>query len=301
MIKTKNDLESQPASLLLGAYDLHVHCSPDVVPRAQDLVDLATAAHRAGMAGVGLKDHTTCTVGRCYALNRQFSNGPRFFSSIAMNPPVGGLNPAAVEAALTSGADIVYFPTYSARHHIEVLGADVTPVPHPRAGVQAISVLDQQGQLESAAAEIVRLIVEFDAVLATGHLSPAESLRLLRFAAECGAKRMIVTHASESVPDMSVEDQRQAVELGAFIEHCFLAATPCCPGNIPLSAIADQIQQLGPQHVILSSDFGQPANGPPITSFGEHVDRLEALGFASAEIRQMIVANPAKLMEGRHS
>jgi len=57
-------------SLLDGAYDLHVHCSPGVVPRAQDVFDLAKAANRAGMAGVGLKDHTTLTIGRCHALNR---------------------------------------------------------------------------------------------------------------------------------------------------------------------------------------------------------------------------------------
>ena len=42
-------------SLLRGAFDLHVHCSPDVVPRAQDVYDLAKAASDAGMAGVGLK------------------------------------------------------------------------------------------------------------------------------------------------------------------------------------------------------------------------------------------------------
>ena len=51
-------------SLLKEAYDLHVHCSPDVVPRAQDIYDLAVAASEAGMAGIGLKDHTTSTVGR---------------------------------------------------------------------------------------------------------------------------------------------------------------------------------------------------------------------------------------------
>lgn len=94
-------------SLLEGAFDLHVHCSPDVVPRAQDLFDLAGSAHRAGMAGVGLKDHTTATVGRCHALNRMYPAGPQFYSSLALDPPVGGLNPSAVEAALASGVDIV--------------------------------------------------------------------------------------------------------------------------------------------------------------------------------------------------
>src|SRR6056297_3385649 len=137
--------------LLRDAYDLHVHCSPDVVPRAQDMFDLAVAAKAAEMAGIGLKDHTTSTVGRCHALNRQFPGGPRFFSSIALNPPVGGLNPAAVEAALASGADMVYFPTYAARHHIHTLGTDITPVPHPRGGIEAISVCDDDGQLDAKA------------------------------------------------------------------------------------------------------------------------------------------------------
>src|SRR6056297_1923594 len=95
--------ESKMTRFLQGAYDLHVHCSPDVVPRIQDVYDLAAAASAAAMAGVGLKDHTTSTVGRCHTLNRLYPTGPRFYSSIALNPPVGGLNPSAVEAALQSG------------------------------------------------------------------------------------------------------------------------------------------------------------------------------------------------------
>lgn len=283
-------------SLLKGAYDLHVHCSPDVVPRAQDLVDLASDAREAGMAGIGLKDHTASTVGRCYTLNRLFPDGPRFYSSIVLNPPVGGINPAAVEAALAAGVDIVYFPTYAARHHIETLGPEVTPVPHPRGGVQSLTVIDR-GRLRGEVEAIIELISEHDAVLATGHIAPQESLAVLERAAERGVKRMIVTHASESVPGMSIDQQRRAVELGAWIEHCFLAATPCCPGNIPLEMIADQIQTIGVESVVLSSDFGQPDNGPPVTGFDRHIIRLGQLGFDHHAIRRMIVENPRRLLE----
>lgn len=193
-------------SLLRGAIDLHVHCSPDVVLRAQDFVDLARAAKAAGMAGVGLKDHTTSTVGRCHALNRRYPDGPRFYSSIALNTPVGGINPAAAEAALLSGADIVYFPTYSARHHIETLGLEVTPVPHPTGGFEPLTVFND-GKLTDSSLAIINMIAEHDAVLATGHISPHESLALLDADRRHGVKRMIVTHASEIVPSMSVDDQ----------------------------------------------------------------------------------------------
>ncbi len=283
-------------SLLHNAIDLHVHCSPDVVPRAQDLVDLAQAARAAGMAGIGLKDHTTSTVGRCHALNRLYPDGPRFYSSIALNTPVGGINPAAVQAALLSGADIVYFPTYSARHHIETLGPEVTPVPHPAGGFEPLTVLCD-GKLTDPSLAILDLIADHDAVLATGHLATHESLALLDAARRRGVNRMIVTHASEVVPAMNVRDQASAVAMGALIEHSFLAVTDCCPGTVPLETIRDQIRQIGAEHVVLSSDFGQPANGPPIQGFGSHLERLAALGLSRDELRMMICDNPRRLVE----
>lgn len=287
------------SELLRGAYDLHVHCSPDVVPRAQDVFDLAQAANHAGMAGVGLKDHTTSTVGRCYALNRMRDGGTRFFSSIALNPPVGGLNPSAVESALACGVDIVYFPTYSAAHHIDLLGKEVTPVPHPSDGVQRLCVVKEGQRLKDEVQEIVQLIARHDAVLATGHISPHESLVLLDYAQSAGVKRMVVTHASQSVPGMSVEDQLMCVAFGAVIEHCFLAVTECCPGTIELDAIAQQIRAVGVEHVILSSDFGQPANGPPIEAFGKHAQRLSEMSFTQRDLRLMLSDNPGKLVQDR--
>lgn len=286
-------------SLLKDAYDLHVHCAPDVISRSQDVFDLARSASESGMAGVGLKDHTTSTVGRCHTLNRMYPDGPRFFSSIALNPPVGGLNPSAVESALASGVDIVYFPTYSAAHHIELLGEDVTPVPHPADGPQRLSVLDQEQRLLPQVESIVGLIARHDAVLATGHISPKETLALIEYAKSKGVRRLVVTHASQSVPDMSVEDQKTCAALGAMIEHCFLAVTECCPGTISLESIAEQIRSVGVENVTLSSDFGQPANGPPIEAFGRHAKRLIEMGFDDSELRVMLCDNPRRLVADR--
>jgi hypothetical protein len=45
------------SELLRGAYDCRVHAAPDVVPRAQDWLDVGEAARAAGLAGLVNKDH----------------------------------------------------------------------------------------------------------------------------------------------------------------------------------------------------------------------------------------------------
>ena len=283
--------------LLRGAYDIHIHCTPDVVPRAQDLLELAETAHRAGMAGIVVKDHTTSTVGRAYILNRIYPQGPRFFSSLALNPPVGGLNPLAVEAALREGGDVIYFPTYSAEHQIAVLGADAfaPAYPRPRENFVGITILDGNGALKPEVRTILSLIAQYDAVLATGHLSPRESLALLGAAQGAGVRRMIVNHASDSVPGMSIPQQAEAVACGAFIEHCLRVAT----AHIPLETIRDQIRGVGVHGAIISSDFGQVANGPIVAGFARYLDALRQLGFTDDEVRTTIAENPRKLLTQR--
>jgi hypothetical protein len=287
--------------MLENAFDIHVHCTPDVVERAEDLVALADAAQQAGMAGIVLKDHTTSTVGRVYALNRLRPEGPRFYSALALNLPVGGVNPLAVISALRAGASIIYMPTYCGKFHIETLGYGTAPagMPLPEEGrFHGYTILTEEGALTRETLEILDMIADHDAVLATGHLSPMESLPLLEEARRRGVRRMIVTHASEKVPGMRVEDQNRAIALGASIEHCFL---PCsqAAGNMPVSVIAEQIRGTGIERVILSSDFGQIPNGPIVPAYQTHLELLRREGFTDEEMHRMIVDNPRELLKGK--
>ena len=284
--------------LLEGAYDIHVHVSPDLVPRALDLKQLCREAEKAGMAGILLKDHCTSTVGRAAALNLMGSGTCRFFSALALNPPVGSLNPIAVEAALRAGTNVIYFPTYGAAHHIGIWGAGKPPTafPLPKDGYAGTVIIDSDNALKPDVIEILKLIADHDAILATGHISPTESLMLLRKAKELSVKRMMVTHASESVPAFTIAQQVEAAGFGALIEHSFFAATASCPGRISLESLRDAIWQVGVQHVILSSDFGQVANGNPIVNFRHHLAKMIELGFNEQEIRRMTNVNPEKLL-----
>jgi hypothetical protein len=287
-------------SRLRGAYDIHIHCSPDVVPRAQDLVELAAEAREAGMAGVVLKDHTACTAGRAYALNRLYPDGPRFFGILALNPSVGGLNPAAAEAALREGARIIYFPTYGARYFLTNFGGTgiLASFPMPKVDYQGLSIWDGHRGVWPEVLAILDLIAHYDAVLATGHLAPMESVALLRLAQGRGIRRTVVTHASEAITPLTIEQQMEAAARGAFIEHCLLAAVPGSAHVVPMQMIADQIRKVGIEHCIVSSDFGQVANGPIVAGFARYLDLLAQCGFTEDELHTLICHNPARLLAG---
>ncbi len=289
--------------VMRGAYDLHVHAAPDVIGRAQNLAELSKSAIQAGMEGIGIKDHTTSTVGRCFVLNQMHKGSLRFFSTLALNPPVGGLNPSAAEAALRAGADMIFFPTYGAKNHITRwgLGKAPTPFPVPDYDFEGITIIDKSQKLLRECEVILKMLVTFDAVLATGHISPEESLELLNMAVRHGVRRMVVTHASESVVAMTVEQQRGAVKMGALIEHSFFAVTESCPNPVPLEMIYEQIREIGVDHVILSSDFGQISNPPPIEGFASYLEKIGELGFSYEELGIMTHDNPQRLVSGRET
>jgi hypothetical protein len=302
-----NENHSLADALLQGAYDLHIHAAPDVVPRAQDGHELARDARQAGMAGLLIKDHTAPTVGRVHALNAWLAETPgrmRFFSALVLNPPVGGLNPFAVEAALHEGVDVVYLPTYSARHQIAVLGPDAFAPTFPRPGGSGtgaggwpgITVWTDSGALKAEVLDILDLIAAHNAVLATGHLSPGEVLAVLAEAQRRGVQRAIVTHASGRTPDLSIAQQQEAAGYGAWIEHCLMGILR--GGEVLVAKMLAQIRAVGPEHVILSSDLGQAVNGPVVPGFGRLLERVHRAGLAVDEIRRTIVDNPRRLVAG---
>ncbi len=59
--------------LLRGAIDHHIHASPDFVHRSQDMFEVGMEAARAGMRGVGFKDHFNLTANAAY-LTQKYVN-----------------------------------------------------------------------------------------------------------------------------------------------------------------------------------------------------------------------------------
>jgi len=82
---------------------------------------------------------------------------------------------------------------------------------------------------------------------------------LIREARAQGLRGIIVTHAMMAPIHMSIEQMKQAAGSGAFIEFVYNGLV----GHYKEFTFADYakaIRAVGPDHCILSSDMGLPAN-----------------------------------------
>jgi predicted TIM-barrel fold metal-dependent hydrolase len=126
-------------------------------------------------------------------------------------------------------------------------------------------------------------------------VSAAEALLVIREARRQGIDRIVVTHAIGHPINMSVAQMKEAAELGAYIE--FVANFLSGPRTtFSVQQYCDAIREIGPAHVILSSDGGQ-ANRPfPDDLIAQAASDLRSLGLSDIELRAMMVENPATLL-----
>ena len=75
---------------------------------------------------------------------------------------------------------------------------------------------------------ILELIKSHDMVLATGHISTAESMALVSEARNIGIHRVVATHGTTMAywTGMTLDDMKTLAGMGAFIEHCLHVAMP---------------------------------------------------------------------------
>ncbi|MGB9830495.1 MAG: DUF6282 family protein [Fervidicoccus fontis] len=291
-----------PSGLLQGAYDLHVHSAPDIMPRKMDDLDMAQRIRNSGMKGYAIKSHYFCTGERAALIRRQFPD-VQAIGAICLNNSVGGLNPLAVEVAARAGAKIVWMPTVDAaneQNRLKSTAQDKLPYwarMQKEMSSQGLATLPisitENGELKQSVYEVLKIIAKYNLVLATGHVSWEEARTLVKAAAEMNVKKIIVTHADFPSTFLTNEQQREMLDYGAFIEHCF--TTPNT-NKVAWSVVFDQIKFAGPAHCILSTDLGQPQALYPDEGLEKFASTLMANGFAEKDIEYMIKINPAVLV-----
>ncbi len=290
--------------LIRGAYDLHVHSAPDVLPRKMDDTEMAGRIRACGMAGYAMKSHFFCTSERAEILNTVYPD-VEFIGGVTLNSAVGGINPSVVEMAARSGAKIVWFPTCddeAERAHVFSGGPDKKLPFWARiilemkaSGIEAptVALLDGNGELKPEVHSVLDIIAKYDLILATGHISHEETYKLVPAAAAHGVKNIVVTHVDFPSTFYSIEDQKKFVAMGAVMEHCF---TTWQTGKCPWETTLGQILAIGADHILLSTDLGQKTNVYPDEGMLEWAEKLQAEGFTDEEIRTMMVTIPKKLL-----
>jgi hypothetical protein len=276
-----------PDTLVHGAIDMHVHHGPDAhIQRCVDALQAALQAEKAGMRAIVLKNHDYPTAPLAYIVSQRVRN-LSVFGSLSLDFAVGGLNPSAVETSAILGAKVVWMPTFSSANDRERLGLSG----------EGIRILDEKGKILPSVEEILNIVKSHDMILATGHLSKREAFALVDDAREKGLTKIVITHPLEKRvgAPLSIDEQREMAEKGAFIEHCFLATMPLGDRLDPMKII-EAVRAVGAEHCLLTTDLGQDWNPPPAQGMRMMVATLLRCGLSVGEIELMIKTNPARLL-----
>ncbi len=289
--------------LLKDSIDMHVHCGPECVPAKVDAIDLAQQVREFGMKAAVMKSHFTETSSWAVIASKFY--GRSVYGGVVLNWDVGGLNKYAVRAALgpvyegRSLLKVVWMPTLHAKDMLEsqFKEGERDDIPKlwggeargslPIKEVEPIVINDSSKEKVNG---ILKLIAENDLVLATGHISVGETIRLVEWAESMNVDKIVITHTPiEKMTDKQLLD---LTGKGAYLEFCQWISTR----NRSFRRMLNVIENVGSERCILSSDLGRPNQPIPPLGLLEFIKRLIGAGMSKDDINKMVKDNPAKLL-----
>jgi hypothetical protein len=289
---------------LRGAIDVHSHVDPDGYGpgrngRSMDTLDLARLAKEAGMRGFVIKMHYDQSADDAYTVRKLYPD-LEVFGGLGTNFATGGMNANAVRqmAEVKGGwGRVVWMPTWDAKHYVEHHGND-----------RPFITVAKDGALVPEAKELIAAVAEVSGktrvsggtmVLATGHNAPDEVLLIVREARRLDVP-VLVTHPLLESVGMSIDQMKQAAEMGAYLEF----VTAFTRQEATIREYVEAIREIGPEHCIVSSDKGQGRGeegheGPNVShteGLAVAAQILRSNGFTEAELDLMFKTNPARLL-----
>jgi len=291
--------------LLQNAIDVHCHSYPEISLDLRMRVEDSEAvriAQAMGMRGIVFKSHFWPTIGKIYELQK-LTPDMKLFSSITLNPCVGGMEPWVVEAAAKQGAAVVWMPTWSTVGRVAAgwqafhWRKEVPTLETYYTSEKGIEIIDSQGRLTPKTLQVLKLIKEFDLVLSTGHLSIRESQAIAEECQKIGLKKLIFGHPL--FPKMPPLDElKTLVSFGGYIEICALSTLTIVTtlNRLHPDQIVEVVNSIGHQNFILSSDGFNPWTPPAPELLRMLIGMLVTKGIEDRAIKTMVQENPARLL-----
>lgn len=292
--------------LVRGAFDLHVHTGPDLLPRSASDLELAYRCREHGLAGFVIKSHYVPSAPRA-AIVRALVLDIVALGAVTLNAAIGGINDVAVEIAAREGARIVWMPTFDSANEMSGRASLPPGVKQPQwarlqremreqgIGGEPVRVTDETGAVLPEVWRVLRSIARHRLALATGHLSRDEIFAVVAAAREEGVADIIITHPDYPSQNLSADDQLALARQGAYLERCF---APAYTGKVSWERMFATIRATGVEHSFLSTDLGQPDNPPIEDGLALMADQLLAAEFTDDEIHKMAVVNTWRLALG---
>lgn len=292
--------------LLRGSIDYHVHASPDTIkPRRQTMIEVAESAAECGLKAIVFKSHhgmNSC----CVNILNEIVRGITVVGGVVLNYSVGGINPAAVKASVELGGKIVWMPCLdSAWTYKKVKERNSGRIEiyrkllDSKSGEDGISIFSdglEGNELSPNVIEVLRIIAHERIILETSHCSPREIFALVGKAKEIGVERIVCTHVNSDIIGLTIDQQKELAEAGAYLMYTF---APCMPGRggQTVNEIVTMIKAVGVERCIIATDFGAIDNPPPIEGLRMFITHLLKEEVSSDEIEIMCKVNPSSLLD----
>lgn len=298
-VSQQEEAGSAPATerdpLLAGVCDIHIHAYPDTSRRSIDEYHFSINAQRAGYEAVMFKSNDFSCHDRAYLIRQALPTGIEVFGSLCMNRVHGDrVNARAAQKAVETSGGLcrcIWMPTLDAAYHYKCAGIAGDGIP----------VVDDRGTVLPEVVKVMEVCASAGIIFATGHASPQESLAMARKAREVGVERFVVTHANSHFWTMTRDQIRECIDLGAYIEYCFL---PCLWGEgtgMPqykrqtMREFAD-FASIDPSRSFVSTDLGQAVMPHPIEGMRRCIEGLSEMGLSQGAVDALVRTNPRWLL-----
>ena len=194
---------------MTGIIDFHIHTAPSLVPRHHLDTGIAEVMRQAGITTFVIKAHEGSTAARAALI------GDGAIGGVVLNSPVGGANPDAVQTAARLGGRLVWLPTISAPAHIANLQSRELSL-HEGMTASGVDLIDESGRPLPAWHDVFDVVAEHNLILASGHLTTAETVTFFSAASEHGVTKFLVNHPmlpflqwdADLAPDLQKLDAR---------------------------------------------------------------------------------------------
>lgn len=273
--------------------DIHHHAGVDTLRRRRTVLEAGEEYRR--LAGwVVVKSHLSSTTALAWEARQR---GLPVSGSVVLNHVAGGLDPRIVaHAVLTHGPDaparpLIYLPTLTGHGHGRVTAANAF---HPDLDAHSAGtrVSDDEGRLLPETVEVIAACADLPVVLATGHCTRDEVMRVVDCAVDRGVSRIVVTHATHPMVGLTDGDLRGLAD----VEELYIELTGLT--YILKRQRPDQLLSAIRAHprVIVSSDLGQPLNPDVVDWLTGQREWLCSNGISEREVHELLVKRPVMLI-----
>lgn len=300
-----------------NAIDIHCHAHEG----QQDALALAQLASESGMKGILYK--TIGTIAGEYkpweAMRKVNEDLRRWADEEEIEPiecwagygVTMDNKPPSVEKLrrnLDEGVKGVWLPVFNSANTYNRIGAKtrwIDPKAGPNDHTAPMSwedamkhgeyLLDGQGRLKPLYDEMVRMVADRNVALFFGHTTHQETYALAELVDKLGFKRAVIDHPFSPFVDLDVQQMKDLARIGIWMNFTYDEISPLL--GVDPKKMYDAIRAVGPEHVTLSSDAGEPLFPHSVECMRLMGAYMEAFGLKPAELEMVLSTNPARLVQ----